>query len=401
MKILIVSQYFYPESFRINDIATDWVKRGYDVTVLTGIPNYPMGKFFPGYSWTKKRTEDWNGIKIIRIPLIARGHSSVGMVLNYYSFVISGWFWNRFNKVDADLVFSFETSPMTQVKVGCGYAKKHRVPHFLYVQDLWPENVETVTGIHNRLIIGPIDRMVDKIYKQVDKIFVTSPAFVSAVVNRKKPVDKSKVFYWPQYAEEYYVPVEKHQYDGIPDDGSFKVVFTGNIGTAQGLDILPETAKLLTDTNVKFVIVGDGRYQSEFEKHIDECNVRDRFIIIPRVTPMVIPEVLSACDVGFISFNNTSLWEMTIPAKLQSYMACGKPIIASASGETKRVIGEADCGICTEIGNAEALAEGIKKIMSMDKDKLSYNARKYFESHFDKKMLMDEMDQHLVKGLSE
>ncbi len=398
MDILIVAQYFYPESFRINDIATEWVKRGNNVTVLTGIPNYPMGKFFPGYSWTKKRTEQWNGINIIRIPLIARGHSSIGMVLNYYSFVISGWFWNRFNKIKADIVFSYETSPMTQVKVGCGYAKKHKVPHFLYVQDLWPENVETVTGIHNRLIIGPIDRMVDKIYKQVDKIFVTSPSFVDAVVNRKNPVDPQKVFYWPQYAEEFYRPIENKGYEGIPDDGSFKIAFTGNIGTAQGLDILPQTAKLMKDYNVRFVIVGDGRYQSEFEKHIDECGVRDKFIILPRVQSTLVPEILSACDAGFISFNKTPLWEMTIPAKLQSYMACGKPIIASASGETKRIIEESQCGICTEIGDAEALAEGIRKIMSMDIIGMGKNSRSYFESHFVKKMLMDEMDQYLIQG---
>ena len=211
MHILVVSQYFHPESFRINDIATEWVKRGYKVTVLTGIPNYPMGKFFPGYSWTKKRKETWNGIDIIRIPLIARGHSSIGMVLNYYSFPFFGWFWNRFNKVDADLVFSFETSPMTQVKIGCGYAKKHKVPHYAYIQDLWPENVETVTGIHNRMIIGPIDRMVDKIYKRLDKIFVTSPSFVDAIVNRKKPVDPNKVFYLPQYAEEFYKTMERQK----------------------------------------------------------------------------------------------------------------------------------------------------------------------------------------------
>ena len=398
MDILIVAQYFYPESFRINDIATEWVKRGNNVTVLTGIPNYPMGKFFPGYSWTKKRKEQWNGINIIRIPLIARGHSSICMVLNYYSFVISGWFWNRFNSIKAEIVFSYETSPMTQVKVGCGYAKKHKVPHFLYVQDLWPENVETVTGIHNRLIIGPIDRMVDRIYKQVDKLFVTSPSFVDAVVNRKNPVDPQKVFYWPQYAEEFYRPIENKGYEGIPDDNSFKIAFTGNIGTAQGLDILPQTAKLMKDDNVRFVIVGDGRYQVEFEKHIDECGVRDKFILLPRVQSTLVPEILSACDAGFISFNKTPLWEMTIPAKLQSYMACGKPIIASASGETKRIIEESQCGICTEIGNAQALADGIKKIMTMDRVQMSCNARKYFESHFDKKKLMDEMDNYLAQG---
>lgn len=401
MHILIVSQYFFPESFRINDIATEWVKRGYKVTVLTGIPNYPMGKFFPGYSWTKKRKETWNGIEIIRIPLIARGHSSIGMVLNYYSFPFFGWFWNRFNKIDADLVFSFETSPMTQVKVGCGYARKYKVPHFAYIQDLWPENVETVTGIHNRLIIGPIDRMVDKIYKQLDKIFVTSPSFVDAVVNRKKTVDPNKVIYWPQYAEEFYRPMDKQSVEGIPNDDSFKIAFTGNIGTAQGLDILPQTAKLLKDVNVRFVIVGDGRYQSEFEKHIDEFGVRDMFIMIPRVPATKVPEILSACDAGFISFNNTKLWEMTIPAKLQSYMACGKPIIASASGETKRVIEEANCGICCEIGNAEALAFGIQNLMKADKEVIGIQSRKYFEENFDKKKLMDWMDSMIIKSYAE
>ncbi len=400
MHILIVSQYFHPESFRINDIASEWVKRGYKVTVLTGIPNYPMGKFFPGYSWTKKRKENWNGIDIIRIPLIARGHSSIGMVLNYYSFPISGWFWNRFNKIEADMVFSFETSPMTQVKVGCGYAKKHKVPHIAYIQDLWPENVESVTGIHSKLIIGPINRMVDKIYKRLDMILVTSPSFVNAVVNRKKPVDPKKVKYWPQYAEEFYQPMEKQRIDGIPEDDSFKIAFTGNIGTAQGLDILPQTAKLLKEENVRFVIVGDGRYQSEFEKHIDECGVRDKFVMIPRVQTARIPEILSACDAGFISFNKDPLWEMTIPAKLQSYMACGKAIVASASGETKRIIQDAQCGICCEIGDAKSLANGIKTLMNVDAESLGRNSRAYFEKKFFKKQLMDAMDEFIkVSGV--
>lgn len=393
--ILVVSQYFYPESFRINDIATEWVKRGYKVTVLTGIPNYPMGKFFPGYSWTKKRKENWNGIEIIRIPLIARGHTAIGMVLNYFSFVISGWFWNRFNNVKADIVFSFEVSPMTQVKVGCGYAKKHKVPHYLYVQDLWPENVETVTGIHNRLIIGPIDRMVDKIYKRVDKIFVTSPSFVEAVVNRKNSVPREKVYYWPQYAEEFYRPLDKQTIDGIPDDDSFKIAFTGNIGTAQGLDVLPKSAALLKDEAVRFVIVGDGRYQAEFLKQISDLSVEDKFIMIPRVNAEKIPEILSACDAGFISFNKNSLWEKTIPAKLQSYMACGKAIIASASGETKRIVEEAQCGVCCEIGDEQSLATGIKQILNNDSESMGIRAKNYSDKIFNKILLMNKMDNYI------
>ena len=399
--ILVISQYFHPETFRINDMAAEWVKRGYKVTVLTGIPNYPTGKFFSGYSWTKRRHEIWNGIEIIRIPLIARGHTAIGMVLNYLSFVISGWFWNRMNKVNADIVFSFEVSPMTQVMVGCGYAKRHKVPHFVYVQDLWPENVEAVTGIHNRLVIGPIDWMVDKIYKQVDTIFVTSPSFVDAVINRKQKISRSKIHYWPQYAEELYRPLDRQMVDGIPEDDSYKIVFTGNIGTAQGLDVLPKAAALLKKENVKFVIVGEGRYQEEFEKQIKKYAVEDKFIMIPRVSAEKIPIILSVCNAGFISFNKTPLWEMTIPAKLQSYMACGKAIVASASGETKRIVEEAGCGICTEIGDAKALAEGIRKMMDLDSESLGKKARVYFENKFNKKILMDVMDEFIRKACNQ
>lgn len=401
--ILLISQYFYPETFRVNDMAVEWVKRGYKVTVLTGIPNYPMGKFYDGYDKNHRTHETWNGVDIIRIPLVPRGNSknkfinSIGMTRNYFSFVRSGKRWVKSEEaanLHADLVFTFEVSPMTQAKIGVWYSQLYNVPSFLYVQDLWPENVEIVTGIHNRLVIGPIDRMVDKIYRNTGTLFAPSLSFVDAIVNRKIPVDRNKVHYWPQYAEDYYIPMEPQNIDGIENDGCYKVAFTGNIGTAQGLDVLPKTAELLRGKLVKFVIVGDGRYQSEFEKQIKDRNVQGMFIMMPRVQAEKIPEILSVCDAGFISFNNTDLWGNSIPAKLQSYMACGKPIIASASGETKKIIEEAQCGICTDIGNAEALAEGINKMMKLDNKLMGKNSREYFERYFDKKMLMDEMDQY-------
>ena len=402
--ILLISQYFYPETFRVNDMACEWVKRGYKVTVLTGIPNYPMGKYFEGYDRKHRTRENWNGVNIIRIPLVARGNSSnklinaAGMAANYFSFVVSGKKWVKSKEaaeLHADLVFTFEVSPMTQAMIGVWYGQRYKVPTFLYVQDLWPENVETVTGIHNRAIIGPIDKMVDKIYKETDTIFTTSPSFVKAIVGRRLPVEKDKVHYWPQYAEEFYKPMEPQRVDGIDQsDNTYKVAFTGNIGTAQGLDVLPKAAKELEDENVKFVVVGDGRYQAEFERQIDELGVRDKFIMIPRVPAERVPVILSNADAGFISFNKTPLWENTIPAKLQSYMACGKAIIASASGETERVIREADCGVCCEIGDPRALAEGIRKMKISDSAEMGRRARAYFEEKFDKKKLMDEMDDY-------
>ena len=203
--ILVVSQYFFPENFRINDICCEWIKRGYKVTVLTGIPNYPEGRFYKGYGWFKKRKEKWNGIDIIHIPLIARGKTSFGMVLNYISFVISGFFWKIFSRVKTDVVFTFEISPMTQALISVWYARKHKIPHLLYVQDLWPENVEVVTGIKSPFVIKPITRMVEYIYKNSNKIFATSPSFVSDICDRITD-NKDKVVYWPQYAEEFYHP---------------------------------------------------------------------------------------------------------------------------------------------------------------------------------------------------
>jgi glycosyltransferase involved in cell wall biosynthesis len=406
--ILLITQYFYPETFRVNDMACEWVKRGYKVTVLTGIPNYPMGKFFPGYDRKHRTREIWNGVNIIRIPLIARGNSSnklmnaAGMAANYLSFVRSGRKWVKSKEaanLHADLVFTVEVSPMTQALIGIWYGKRYHVPTYLYVQDLWPENVETVTGIHNRAIIGPIDRMVDKIYRETDTIFTTSPSFVEAIVNRKHPVPKSKVHYWPQYAEEFYRPMEPQKIEGIEDDGCYKIAFTGNIGTAQGLDVLPKAAALLKDENVKFIIVGDGRYQPEFERQIRQCGVQDKFVMIPRVPAERVPDILSACDAGFISFNRTSLWENTIPAKLQSYMACGKAIIASAAGETRRIINEAKCGVCTEIGHPKSLADGIRYMMGKNKELMGKNSRGYFERHFDKHMLMDQMDKYIGRKI--
>lgn len=398
--ILVISQYFYPETFRINDMCQEWVKRGYKVTVITGIPNYPMGKFFDGYGYTKKRKEVWNGVNIIRIPLIPRGSSAVGMVANYLSFTASGFVKNLFTTIKADYVFTFEVSPMTQALIGCWYAKKHHVPHYLYVQDLWPENVETVTGIRSPLIINPIDKMVDYIYKNTDEIFATSPSFVEAICNRKVKVSRKKVHYWPQYAEDFYTPCEKKPIPEIPDDDSFKIVFTGNIGTAQGLQILPETAELLKDENVRFVIVGDGRYLEEFKKNIRNHGVTEKFTMIPRQPAERIPEILAACDAAFLSFQDDELWSKTIPAKLQSYMACGMPVVASARGETVRVIEEAECGFCSEIGDAEGLAENIREMKEMPLLKVSdmrNNARNYCEKYFEKKILMDEMDKYFIQ----
>lgn len=395
--ILVISQYYKPEPFRIDDICAELVKRGYKVTVLTGIPNYPEGKTYPGYGLTKRRRENIDGVEVIRIPLVPRGKSFVGLALNYVSFVFTGFFWQLFTKVKADAVFSFGLSPIFQVLIGVWYAKRKKVPLYLYVQDLWPESFEEVTGIHHPLLVKPLSKLVTYIYDRCDRILGTSPKFVEEI-GKRVTGDREKISYWPQYAEDFYVPAERKPVPEIPDDGSFKVIFTGNVGQAQGLDILPPVAQLLKQKgveNVRFVIVGNGRYREQLALDIENAGVADMFTLVERQPAQRIPELLAACDGAFLSLRG-NLLEKTIPAKLQSYMACGMPVIGAVDGEAANVIRDAGCGVYCPAEDADALAEAVISLMENPEiSAMGQNARNYYEMYFDKKMLMDKLEEML------
>jgi glycosyltransferase involved in cell wall biosynthesis len=372
------------------------VKRGYKVTVVTGIPNYPQGKYYDGYGLFKKRKETYKGMEIIRIPLVPRGNNSIMLALNYLSFVVSGFFWKAFTKIKADYVFIFEVSPMTQALPGVWYAKKRKIPCYLYVQDLWPENVEIITGIKNKKIIGVIGKMVDYIYRGCTRIFTTSESFVKSIHDRGVPLDK--IEYWPQYAEDFYIPIEEMSIPEITKDDAFNIIFAGNIGAAQGLDILPKAAEIIktrSDKKIRFNIVGDGRYKNEFVNIVNAKGLDDMFNFITKQPATRIPEFMAASDAAFLSLTGSPLFAMTIPAKLQSYMACGIPNIASAAGETAKIIKESNSGLCGRPGNAEELADNIIALANKSKEELIQlgdNARKYYEENFDKQALLDRMD---------
>ncbi|WP_203265795.1 glycosyltransferase family 4 protein [Streptococcus uberis] len=393
--ILVISQYFYPEQFRINDICKTWVKNGYRVTVVTGIPNYPEGKFYNGYSFNKKRKEMWKEVEIIRLPIIPRGNSSIQLMLNYISFIVSGFFWSKFSKLKPDLVFTFEVSPMTQALLGSWFSKRKSLPNFLYVQDLWPENLEIVAGVKNKVILKIINKMVDFIYSSATEIFTTSPSFVDSIVNREIKVEASKVHYWPQYAEEFYIPKVKNT-----NSNFFKIAFTGNIGYAQGLNILPDVAVKLNSDRYQFVIVGEGRYKEQLQMEIKEKKVESNFIFIPKQNPEKIPDILASCDVAFLSFTSNDLFTKTIPAKLQSYMACGMPILALAKGEVERIISKANCGICLENGDPKDVIDSIKTLESLDLKSLGENSRNYYLENFSKEKLMNIMTRRIENAIT-
>lgn len=394
--ILVVSQYFYPEGFRINDITKEWVKRGYKVTVVTGIPNYPQGQYYEGYSKSEKTDENWNGIRIIRLPIEPRKSGSVNLVKNYFSFVIQGRKWVKSSNVQADVVFTYEVSPMTQALVSVWYAKKHKIPHVLYVTDLWPENVEIITGIHNKAFLGSIQKMVDYIYRNSSRILTSSKSFINSI--KKRSIDEKKIVFWPQYAEDFYKPVVPIEGIGIPEDNVTNFVFAGNIGYAQGLGILPKTAKKLKDKNtiVRFNIIGDGRYLPELQKEIASLDVGEFFNFIPRQPAESIPPFLAAADALLITLSKSEVFSITIPAKTQSCLACGKPIIVSADGEVQSIIQEAKAGLSSNSGDVDGFTSNILSFLKLsqeEKQQMAANALMYSEKNFDKEKLLQRIDE--------
>lgn len=399
-RILLVTQYFDPEQFRVNDICEEWVRRGYHVTVLTGKPNYPQGKYYSGYGFLKKGREILRGATVIRLPMIPRGKNSVMLALNYLSFFISGFFWKLFTKEQADAVFVYQMSPITQALPGVWFAKKRKIPCYLYVMDLWPESFSVMTGIHSQAILRPLERIVRAIYRRCNKIFLSSQGFADSVV--KHGAGREQLVYWPQYAEEFYRPVSAEDADA-PEmicDGRFNVLFAGNIGQAQGLGVLPRTAELLRQKEcpVRFCLVGDGSYRQELQKQVQECGLEEFFQFIGRQPAERVPGFMAKCDASLVSLSKSDIFALTLPAKVQSSMACGKPIVVCADGEAQRTVREAEAGVCADAEDAEGLAEQLERLVQLQPELLAQmgkNSRKYFEQHFDKSKLMNEMDNYL------
>lgn len=392
--ILVVSQYFYPENFRINDMCDEWVKRGYKVTVLTGIPNYPQGKFYKGYGFFKRRKEVVNGVNVIRIPIVPRGKHPFTLAMNYLSFVISGWLWKTFTRIQADIVFNFEVSPMTQALPAVWYAKRKKISSFVYIQDLWPDNVQVVGGIKNTRILRYLEKITNSIYRKSTKLLVTSESFKNTLISRG--VSENKIIYWPQYAENYSVILPLENYH----ESYFKIMFTGNIGDAQGLEVLPEVAILLSEKGysdkIRFILIGAGRNRSKLEERINSLGVAKMFIFEGQKPSIEIPSYLAKTDVAFLSFADNDLFRMTIPAKLQTYLVCGKPILAVAKGETKRIIDEATSGYCSNPGDTKALYDNIIKFLESEESlmsKFAKNSKLYAEQKFNKQKLMNQFDQ--------
>jgi hypothetical protein len=364
-KILIVSQYLYPEQFRVNDIAVSLFKKGYDVTVLTGLPNYPKGSFFRGFHWLNLKKETlYEGVKIIRLPIWPRGKSKLSLILNYFSFLWLGNLWATFTKKKFDLVFTYGISPILQGEIANRYAKRHHIPSYLYLMDFWPYSIEAVDGIKNKFILKLLTNWSTGIYKQSSKMLISSEGYRQDLLNLG--ITDSKIDYWPQYSEGFY-QVEKEDDAKTPDlikeQGYFYFGFTGNFGKAQGLlefvDFIQKYKDELITRKVKFVFIGDGIIETKLRLRIEKNDLKSIIILLPTKPSKEIPYYLTKMDAALLLIKKHFHLVKVIPAKLQTYVACEKPIWFIGDGYLAKFIEDKQIGYATHSYDAHKILESL------------------------------------------
>lgn len=396
MKILIVSQYFFPEEFKINDLVRDLVVRGHQVTVLTGKPNYPKGEYFEGYQYEGVQKEDYYGAEVIRVPLRKRGSGgAVNLFRNYISYVTNAKKYLRKNKMVFDAILCYEISPITQAYPALFCKKKYGGKVLLWVQDLWPESVTAAGGVNNKLVLGFLDRLVKKIYAKSDVLMVQSNGFTESILSKGNFA--SKIAYIPNWAEDLYLEKKMVNVDAVrammPE--GFRVMFAGNVGAAQDVGSIIKAASETRDIpDIKWVIVGDGRARAEVEEQSRKLGLTNTVIFLGRHPMEIMPTFFSFADAMVVSLKDEYIFSLTIPAKTQSYMASGKPILSMLNGEGNKTIKEAACGLTAPSGDYKTLAQNVKTLYQTSKEELAQMGQcglDYYLSHFDKKKVIDNI----------
>lgn len=400
MKILLVTQYFYPENFKSNDIAFELQKRGHDITVLTGLPNYPQGKFYGGYGVFKNRKEVIQDVKIIRSLLIPRGKSGpVRLFLNYMS-------WPFFASIRAlgllnkkyDAIIVHQTSPVMQAIPAIFLHKLTKVPVYLWVLDLWPESLGSAGNISNKYVLSFFNSLTRYIYKNSHKILMSSRGFKKSIL--KKGDFEDKLIYFPNWVENEIIEGDiNYQLPELPE--GFKVMFAGNIGVAQDMPSILKAAQLLKNQkDIKFVIVGDGRYKPQAEEFIRENSLEDTVFMMGKYPLEAMAAFFNRADALLVSLKDEEIFNLTVPSKVQVYLASGKPILTMLNGEGSEIVREAEGGYCADAGDYRQLAENIKQLYSLSpasRALLGENAFDYYKKNFKLEDCMDNLEDILTK----
>ena len=392
MKILVLSQYFWPENFTINQLSKTLSSKGNDVEVLTGKPNYPDGKIYNGYKIFRNFNTKWDDLKVFRLPIIPRRKAtSLNLFVNYLSFVFSGlaimpfFAWKK--KYDVILVYA--PSPITQAIPAIFLGFLTKAPVILWTQDLWPESIIATNHIKSSFIIKSIVIIVKFIYSKVDLVLVPSKGFIKPV---SKYIALNQIVYYPNSVNNIFnkkiisTNKEKH--------GVFNILFAGNIGVAQSIETIIKSAILLTThPYIQFTIVGSGSKKKWLKSQIKKYRLKNIKVMDQKLEEKM-PDLMNKASALLITLKADPVFKLTIPNKLQSYLAVGKPIIGSLEGYAANIINESGAGLICKPEDSVGLSKVILDLSSQTDAKLSQmskNGRRYFKKHFDHDMLADKL----------
>jgi colanic acid biosynthesis glycosyl transferase WcaI len=397
LRICVVTQYFWPENFRINDLVEALVGRGHDVQVLTGQPNYPSGRVPPEYwSLTRKRSEAL-GSSVLRVPLIARGKGSgLRLAGNYLSFAVSASILGVGGiRKPADVILAYEPSPVTVSVPAFFLGKRLRAPVLMWIQDLWPETLRATGVLADGWTLKVAGRLTGAMHRSMDGLLVQSRAFMPLL--ERQGVAPSKISYLPNWAEDYFRPM------GVPSDApergqlpkGFVVLFAGNIGVAQGLDVLLSAAERLREVaDLHWVVLGDGRQAAWLRSEIETRGLTNVHLLGQRPSESM-PTWFALADALLVTLRPDPLYELTIPSKVQAYMACGRPILASLDGVGAQEVEAAGAGLTSPAGDAGALAAATRKLYELSPEErasMGARARVHYDRNFDREMLIERLE---------
>jgi len=403
IRILLVTQYFWPESFIINDLVKTLVSQGHTVEVLTGKPNYPDGKIFEGYTAEGCMVETFNGdVSVYRVPLYPREKGGAkNLIRNYCSFVYNGlkYFHGQVKGRPFDVIFVFAPSPVTQLIPAIHLKFKMKTHLAFWVQDLWPESLKATGFVRNPLILSAIGLMVRGLYAFTDTLLIQSRAFNEPVSRYARP---EKIIYYPNSYQDspHQISTETLIPQAVLDMMAkyFCLVFAGNLGTAQSLETLVQAAEnLLHLPEVKLVVVGSGSMEEWLKQQVVSKGL-DNLVPVGRFPSTEMPQFFSRADGLLVTLKKEEIFAYTIPSKIQAYLAAGRPIVAALDGEGAKVVAEANAGLTCPAEDSQGLAQSIEQLYNMsasERDGLGKAGRSYYLEHFE----MEKQCSRLVEIL--
>ena len=405
MQILIVTQYFWPENFRINDLANELVNRGHSVTVLTGIPNYPAGRVFKDYRQNPDGFGHYVGAAVRRVPMLARGQGPVRLSLNYLSFVIGACLFGpwRLRAQQADVIFVFEPSPVTVGLPAVLLGRIKHAPVVFWALDLWPETLAAVGVVRSPRMLGWVGHLVRFIYKRCTLVLGQSRGFLGSIA--KYCSDTEKIRYFPSWAEEVFNEPDLLPATEVPARESvFNVLFAGNIGEAQDFPAVLAAAETLRhNAGIRWLIVGDGRKFDWLQGEVARRGLQDSVLLLGRFPVERMPSFYAHADALLVSLKKDPVFSMTIPGKVQSYLMAGVPMIGMLDGEGAQVITDANAGLVCAAGDAKGLAAVVLQMETLgtnQRHQFGLNGRAYAQKEFGRDLLMDRLESLLVEAVA-